>query len=277
MAKDSNDGCAGAAGTVIVFVAVLIAAIPKPVWIAIGVVLGVASLVAVVVKLAAAYQERQAEALAQEEAGRAAQAAADKRQREERARTKKQQRITALGAKNAELVESAQTAVKRVAATEAARKGWLGDVDFTPDLQSITDSFQKAHSLRKVADQLSVLDKPSTDDRRILAEAKTTIANLECAALERVELIKKCAVEAGRIDESLRNEREDARTAEQRAELHGQLSALLYGIEATPVPAPGNSAAEAVLARVQAYREIKNQINQARHAGSEGGKQSCSK
>ena len=35
-------------------------------------------------------------------------------------------------------------------------------------------------------------------------------------------------------DESLRTEREDARTAEQRAELHAKLSSMLYGIEAAP-------------------------------------------
>ena len=44
---------------------------------------------------------------------------------------------------------------------------------------------------------------------------------------------------------------------------------MLYGIEATPDTTPMDSAVEAVMARVQAYREIKNQIQQARH--DEGG------
>ena len=107
-------------------------------------------------------------------------------------------------------------------------------------------------------------NKPCVDDRRILAEAKTTAANLECAAFERVKLIGKCATEARLIDKSLRDEREEARTAEQRAELHGELSAIRYGIEATPDATPTDSAADAVMARVQAYREIKSQIQQAR-------------
>ena len=102
----------------------------------------------------------------------------------------------------------------------------------------------------------------------IRGEAKTTVANLECAAIERAELIEKCATEAHLIDESLRNERKDARTAEQRAELHAKLSAMLYGIEATPDTTPTDSAVDAVMARVQAYREIKNQIQQARDSGS---------
>lgn len=52
--------------------------------------------------------------------------------------------------------------------------------------------------------------------------------------------------------------------AEQRAELHGKLNAMLYGIEAAPAAAPSDSAVQAVLARVQAYRESKSQIEQAR-------------
>jgi hypothetical protein len=66
------------------------------------------------------------------------------------------------------------------------------------------------------------------------------------------------------LDKSLHDEREDARTAEQRAELHAKLSAMLYGIEATPDTTPTDSAADGVMARVMAYREIKNQIQQAR-------------
>jgi hypothetical protein len=190
--------------------------------------------------------------------------AAAKREREAKAAKEKQRRIESLGKENAALVESALAAVKQVSASEAARAGWLGDVDFTADIGEITDKFEKAYALRKVANELSVLDKPSVDDRKILAEAKTTIANLELVAIERVELLAKCATEARLVDKSLREEREDAQTAEQRAELHGKLSAMLYGIEATPDTTPTDSAADAVMARVQAFREVKNQIQQAR-------------
>jgi hypothetical protein len=118
--------------------------------------------------------------------------------------------------------------------------------------------------LRGVTSKLSALDNPSAEDRKILAEAKATIANLERAAIERVQLIGRCAAEAQLIDKSLRTEREDARVAEQRAELHAKLSAMLYGIEATPDTAATDSTVDAVMARVQAYREIKQQIQQAR-------------
>ena len=42
---------------------------------------------------------------------------------------------------------------------------------------------------------------------------------------------------------------------------------MLYGIEAAPDTTPADSAVEAVMARVQAYREIKQQIDHARAVG----------
>ena len=58
-----------------------------------------------------------------------------------------------------------------------------------------------------MAGQLSVLDNPNADDRKLLAEAKTTVATFEAAAFERIELITKCRREAENIDNS-RQERE---------------------------------------------------------------------
>jgi hypothetical protein len=65
------------------------------------------------------------------------------------------------------------------------------------------------------------------------------------------------------FDESLRRERDEAQLAAKREELHGELAAMLYGIEATGAT-PAESAADAVMARVQAYRDIKGQIERAR-------------
>lgn len=180
------------------------------------------------------------------------------------ARSKKQRLIAELGAQNAAIVESVEAAVKRVVGSDAARAGWLGDVDFTADIAGITDSFRKAHELRNVTQQLAQLDKPSADDLKLLADARRTADDLVAAATTRSELIQKCASEAKLVDESLRKEQEDARTAQQRAELHAKLSSMLYGIEATPSASPANSAADSVMARVQAYREIKNQVQLAR-------------
>lgn len=255
-------------GGLVFFVIVLIAMVPTPVWIALGAVIVVGAVSWAGYKIVVALERRHAEAQRRmriEESKRAADA---KREREERIRQEKQHRIDTLGKQNAALVESALSAVKQVTASEAARSGWLGDVDFSVDIAGITENFEKAHALREVIGKLSALDKPSAEDRKILAEARTTAANLELAATERVELIGKCAKEAQLIDKSLRTEREDARVAEQRAELHAKLSAMLYGIEATPDTGPADSAVDAVMARVQAYREIKNQIQRAREDGA---------
>jgi hypothetical protein len=259
-----SDDAGKALGGLIFFVFLLIALVPKEVWIGLGILAGVSILIGVTTWGISEYKKSRAAAEEQAKLEREAQAAAAKREREENARKQKQHRIDTLGTKNAALVESALAAVKQVVASEAARTGWLGDVDFTADIQGMTDKLQKAHSLKEVANKLARLDKPSVDDRKILAEARTTIDNLENAAIDRVELIERCASEARRVDESLRSERKDARTAEQRAELHGKLSAMLYGIDAMPDTTPTNSAADAVMARVLAYREIKNQIHQAR-------------
>lgn len=258
--KDSEDGCAKVAGGAFVGIIVLVSIVPKPVWIA----LGVAAAVAVVAWLAyaglSALDRLDAAAEERELAAQAAKAAAAKRQRADALRKAKQQLIDKIGEKNASLVQSARTSVQKVRESEAARAGWLGDVDFTADITGIVENFRKAHALRNIADELSALDNPSADDRKILGEATTAARNLEQAANERVQLIGKCAKEAALVDESLRNERHDAQTAEQRAELHAKLSAMLYGVEAAPNSTVADSTADAVMARVSAYREIKNQI-----------------
>lgn len=262
----SNKSSSGAGG-VIFFVFVLIALVPKPVWIVLGVITVVSVMGWAGYKIVVALEQRSYEAQERKRIEQAALAANAKRQREERIRKEKQRRVDTLGKQNSALVESALSAVKQVAASEAARAGWLGDVGFSADVKAITDNFEKAHALRGVIGKLSALDKPSAEDRKILAEAKTAAANLEVVAIERVELIGKCAKEAQLIDKSLRAEREDARVAEQRAVLHAKLSAMLYGIEATPETTQEDSAADAVMARVQAYREINKQIQQAREEG----------
>lgn len=258
----SNKNSSGVGG-LIFFVFVLIALVPKPVWIVLGVITAAVVVSWAGYKIVVALEQRGYEARERARIDKAKQAADAKRQREERIRKENQRRIDTLGKQNAALVESALSAVKQVAASEAARAGWLGDVDFSADIKGITDNFEKAHALRGVIGKLSALDKPGAEDRKILAEAKSTATTLELVAIERVELIGKCAKEAQLIDKSLRTEREDARVAEQRAELHAKLSAMIYGIEATPETTQQDSAVEAVMARVQAYRDIKNQIQQA--------------
>ena len=83
MAKgDSNDGCANVVGGFIVFIVVLVAIIPKEVWIALGLFAAVAVLVTAIVKAVAAFDEYRAEAQERARVEQAEQAAAAERDRE---------------------------------------------------------------------------------------------------------------------------------------------------------------------------------------------------
>lgn len=264
MGRGRSSNGADGAGAVLFGIFMLVVLVPKEVWITLGVTAALVLVAWLIYRISRAVEEHRAEAQKRAEEERRRQAALAKREREERLRRERQERIDKLGKPYAELLEAAMAAVKQVAASEAARAGWLGDVDFSADIKGIADSFEKAHALGDVTVKLSALKNPSAEDRAILAEAEKTIAGLERTAIERVELIRNCAREAKLIDESLKTEREDARVAEQRAELHAKLTAMLYGIEAMPKTTHCDSAVDAVMARVAAYREIKKQIQQSR-------------
>lgn len=250
-ANDSNQGCFWFVA--VVFLISVLMAIPAGAWIAIGVIVGIIVVVLVIAGIVDAVVKRQGANAAAAEVARTAQA-----------RKQEDARIARLGKKNAKRVDAAREAAQQVTDSEAAREGWLGDVDFRVDIAEISEGFEKATDLRGVADRLARLDHATDDDRRILADAKDTAARLTEAAGKRVDLIVKCAAEARLIDESLRAERAAARTAEQRAQLHGELNAMLYGAEAAPLSAPEDSAADRVMARVAAYRDLSRQIHLAR-------------
>ena len=173
--------------------------------------------------------ERQRKQQAKE---RAAAFSAAKRKREEQARLEDKKRVDALGKSGAALVKRAKSSVQQIESSEAAREGWLGEIDFAPDIEEIEGNLLKARALRGKADDLSSLPKPSDDDRRIIAEAKAALSHLERKTDERVKLLDRCATEADLIDDSLRKERDDAKLAAKRAELHGELAAMLFGVEA---------------------------------------------
>lgn len=182
---------------------------------------------------------------------------------EEKARMDEKQRIEALGKHGAGLLKRATFYVKQIVSTEGARDGWLGDVAFGPDIQQIEDDLRRAHALRRKADELSALPSPNDDDRKMIAEVKATITQLERKSKERVELLEKCASKARLIDESLQRERDDIQVAAKREKLHGELAAMLYGVEAADATKP-EPVADAVMARVHAYLTIKGQIELAR-------------
>ncbi|GAT04184.1 hypothetical protein [Mycolicibacterium fortuitum] len=248
----SNGSLRGSHFVLLAGVFALLVQLPIGVWITLSVIAGIVGVIALSIRAVEHRRTMSAAEVEQLFIGRAAEAAAA----EERARTAWKQRTETLGVGNAALIDSALSALEQLSASEAARTGWLGDVDLAPDIRGIIDNFEKAHALRKVADTLSALDKPSDDDRRIVAEAKNAIANLERTASERVESIVKCAKEVHLIDKTLSDKRKEAKTAEQRAELHAKLSGMLYAIEPAPNTTAADSAIDAVMMRANAFREI---------------------
>ncbi|MFZ2510542.1 MAG: hypothetical protein WAW85_05560 [Gordonia sp. (in: high G+C Gram-positive bacteria)] len=246
--KNDNEGCIWMVGGLVVLGVLL--SIPKEVWIVVGVLVVAAVMVAMVVNGQANRQKRRVQ---EAEAAKVVAARAE--------RERRKQFVDELGRRTVARIDWARSSADRVAASEAAREGWLGDTDFGPDLAAIVDSFRRARALREKAAALIVLDSSNIDDRRIIDEAEAAAQVLDDAANRNVDLIERCAAEAAAIDESLQADREAAATAQQRTELHGELSALLYGVEADPVASSNaDSAAERVMARVRGYREIKQQI-----------------
>ncbi|WP_149480497.1 hypothetical protein [Mycolicibacterium sp. P1-18] len=214
---------------------------------------------------AAAKRERQAAELQKKRdvERRAAALAAAQRRLEEQGRTEEKRLIGKYGKPGAMAVMKAKSSVQLLMATEAASTGWLGDVDFASDLEEIEDHFRRIVALRIMVAELTALPKPNSDDRKILADAKATTSRLERKADERVKLLEQCASEARHIEDSLQQERDDARLAAAREKLHGDLAAMIYGAEST-APSSSESGADAVIARVQAYREIKGELERAR-------------
>ncbi|NLE79882.1 MAG: hypothetical protein GX610_09920 [Rhodococcus sp.] len=251
--KDDHDGCFGAAGiAALVMIIGALTMIPKGVWIALGVIAGVAVAVWIGTVIYEEVAKRRQAQAAEDEKRRKAAEAAEKRRRED-----------SLGTANAQCVETALASVVRIAQSRAARDGWLGDIDFAADITGIEAGFVRAQELRTVADELRALPEPTDDDRRLLDDAVAAAGQLELIGRSRVDLINQCAREALLVDESLRLEEERARTEEQRERLHGKLNSMLYGAAAASAETAEGGVADQILARVAGYREIKEQVARA--------------
>ncbi len=250
---ERDDGAAVVGLVVLVLGVVVAIAVPKPVWITFAIILVAAGSVVVGTLVRKDFTQR-----------RELRVAAERAISEERAQLIKARRRDRLGSENLERLEAAHEAADRVAASEAAAEGWLGEVDFADDLRTIADHFEKSTALRKTATDLTSLADPGPDDRRIVGDARIAAERLEYAANRLADLMIRCADEADLIDDSLRRQRESAENERRRAELHGDLSAMLYGVESTPAEDAAEYDAERVLARVTAYREIVKEIARVR-------------
>lgn len=173
------------------------------------------------------------------------------------------ERVENLGAEGAMLYGRAESTIHRIMMTEAARSGWLGDLqkaDFGADLEAIAANSRSAKELSQLIKELSAIAHPNADDRALLDQARIKITELDRSSRERVELLDKCWAKAKLIDVSIREEREQAAIAEMRDDVHGRMAAVLYDADARS-DRP-SSAAERVLAFEAAYREVKGMDEQ---------------
>lgn len=205
-------------------------------------------------------QERETRLKQAEEAQRRAIA----RQKVERRRqeAERRRRVEELGESAVKLIERAESASERVVRTEAASMGWLGDpgeLDFSPDITMITANVEASAHLRRLANELKALPEQTDADRERLDAAKRSAEKLWRRANTRVKLLEECAAQARRIDESLKQERERARIAQQREEIASRLDAALYGA-AAPADGPSSDNADEVTALVAAYKELKQSL-----------------
>jgi len=191
-----------------------------------------------------------------------------KRQQDEARRLEllKQQHIVEFGSAGARLYEQAAASVSMIAASEAARTGWLGDpadFDFHADLEAIAANLRRAEKIRTVTADASSIRDFGPADKQMLRDAETEIAKLESSVKQRVELIGRCAQQAADIDRALREERESVVMAKRREELRGRLGPILYEAQTMPSDSPSESA-DVVTARAAAFRELKALVDRTR-------------
>lgn len=193
---------------------------------------------------------------------------ADQREKTEARRVElaKQQQIKDFGAAGARLYDSAEASVSRIAESEAARTGWLGDpadFDFRTDLEAIADNLRRAQEIRTVTADASSIHNFSPSDKQMLGDAQATVARLERSVEQRVNLIGKCAQQAADIDQILHDERENVAMAKRRDELRDRLGPILYGSATAPTDSASESA-EVVTARASAFHDLKVLIDKHR-------------
>lgn len=223
--------------------------------------------VAVLLLLRTNAKERGRQRAALEDARRRQQQKAEREAATRRA-VNREKRVKELGKEGADLLKNAESATQRIARTEAARTGWLGDpteLDFRADLMMITAYARTATQLRGLIDEHRALPNLSVEDRDMVEDARRKSKRLMDQARERTKLLEKCAEKASLIDQSLRDEREESRIAERRDEVRSRMSAALYGVDATP-PKPPSEATDKVEALASAYCEIKHVIDNQRCA-----------
>jgi len=162
------------------------------------------------------------------------------------------------------LLQRANSAVDEVNATEAARDGWLGeptDFDFSADVGRISEALLQARRIEKVVERSKKIPDPSPDDVAMLRDAEKTVKTLRAEAKGRVKILDDCVKQAREIDRLLAEERHQQEVDRQREAARRQLAAELFVARVRPSTRDSDTA-DAIAARVQAFRELKNIVDE---------------
>jgi hypothetical protein len=198
------------------------------------------------------------------EAAERAQAEQDEKRAAARKAIAERKRVDSFTKDGLALMTKARTAVSTVRATEAARDGWLGDredLDFSADLTFISEALLQARRIEKVVERSKKIPDPSPEDVVMLRDAEKTMKTLRTDAESRVGSIEDCVKQAREIDRLLAEERRQQEFDKQRAAARRQLAAELHLAEVRS-PARHSDTADAIAARVQAFRELKNVVDE---------------
>jgi hypothetical protein len=171
------------------------------------------------------------------------------------------------------LLQRANAAVDEVRATEAARDGWLcepTDFDFSADLALISGALLRARRIEKVVERTKKIPDPSPDDVAMLRDAEKAVKTLRAEAKSRVRIIDDCVKQASEIDRLLAEERRQQEVDRQREAARRQLAAELF-VAGVRTPTRDSETADAIAARVQAFRELKNIVDEKVLREIEGG------
>ncbi|GAA2440070.1 hypothetical protein [Mycolicibacterium llatzerense] len=169
-----------------------------------------------------------------------------------------------LGPNGVAMLDGAQAAIGRIKRSEAASTGWLGnpeDLDFTEDLAMIRENSRATVELNRLIEESSNLPDPTPADIDMVDVARTKVKQLQFRSRSRVKALRECAEKAEQIDQSLRDERDQARIAEQRDDVRSRLAAQLYGVEAARPQEPSPSL-DKTNALAAAYIEIRGSLSQ---------------
>lgn len=207
------------------------------------------------------------------EAAERKQAEQDRKRAAARAAVAERKRVDSLTRSGLALLEQAEELVGEVKATEAARAGWLGepaDLDFSQDISMISDALLQARRIEKLVERTRKLPDPSPDDIAMLRDAEKSVKTLRAEAKHRFKILQDCLEQARGIDRLLAAERRQQELDEQRADARRRLAAELYGVEVRG-PERESDTADAVAARVAAFRELKNVVDDEVRLEIEGG------